>query len=576
MSAKCGELENQVRQLTAQNTERLRRLQTGGMTNLLGAPLRADECCAGVRSCAAEFEAHEKKLKKQDGFLKRVVNPALAVLKQLGTGVTKISNTVRQHHARLVAVETQIELLAQLKTQKDEDADHRVVHAPSKPEAGGDWDLETEESFLIAKEFLTELNSGHKKSTSTRTEENLVLKNAFSFAKSDNARKTKTEASRALETLFLQLSIYAEKQQLTLDTIWNIADNVLLHSTFRDQCTDPDLTNTVSDTVTQNKETRLAQLQRRVARVVRTNSSMFARLPQAEKEQKLDELRESVRSILVRVLLCDVYRAAFAASSSNLSTAPGGDKMEVHHLVIKREDMDQETVDLDIRRWLRNAVVHIYRAMTPGERSSMMNAIYRSLAPYSNVNNALQAPFNALNGGHTETSVERVMAAAQAYIDHVEANVHRRNGGLQTTNFPESQVKAFVLKHGSSTFARGLKTLYPSIAEEIKAQKNKDDAANKNKKSKTAQPSGEAASRNETAKVYPVCTDWRTTADCSAADQCPNKADHKPNTKNVRTRVHNIINKMPEGKRPDYRAAIKCLIAGGDEAAVKKLPAASK
>ena len=151
------------------------------------------------------------------------------MLKKLGAAVTKISTTVRQHqdrlfqhHERLLAVESQIDVLAQLKNQKDEDSDHRVVHAPSKPEAGGDWDLETEESFLIAKEFLIELNSGHKKSTSTRTE---LCPRTLSRSRKAIMRATKTSLTR-VETLFLQLSIYAEKRQLTLDTIWNIADNV--------------------------------------------------------------------------------------------------------------------------------------------------------------------------------------------------------------------------------------------------------------------------------------------------------------------------------------------------------------
>ena len=55
-------------------------------------------------------------------------------------------------------------------------------------------------------------------------------------------RETKAEASKALESLFLQLSLFADKEKLTL-TMFGSLRMVLMQSTFRSDVSDPDLAN---------------------------------------------------------------------------------------------------------------------------------------------------------------------------------------------------------------------------------------------------------------------------------------------------------------------------------------------
>ena len=141
-----------------------------------------------------------------------------------------------------------------------------------------------------------------------------------------------------------------------------------------------------------------------------------------------------------------------------------------------------------------------------------------------------------------------------------------------TTNFPEACQG--VLRE-TRLDSNELKALHPEIAEEMKAARDDKGAKNKDKKAPIATGGTGDKDDSKGRQRYQICSDWRSKGSCSAGEQCPNKSDHQARSKNIRSKANSILDKIPENKKPDWKATMKCLMEGGDEAAVRALPAAS-
>ena len=540
------------------------------------------ECCPGVRSCAKSFdelreaENYTRSLaKKAEDFLLKEVNPALAMINSLQSTVTRLGS-------RLTAVERDGAAGSPPSNRKE-----RELHPGSKPETGGAWDKSpdpAQENFLnLAKSLLKRENEGYRESESKKGEEALIYKNNFSFVKADGSKKSNYECSKALEILFMQLGMYATENQLTLDRVWYLADRIIMNSIYKYPPTDHDFPSTVVEVIRELRLTRLASLQRRVARVVRTNNSRLTTTDVARKNAMWGQVTVEVRAIAVNILLCDVYRACFAANTIGL--APGGGKVKLHFKVTKREDLNTESVDLDIRRWKRNTKTEIYRAFSPAEKEAVMKKAHESIIAYACLNNNLTHPFADLMVPLAENSVERVERAADAYLVNVEDTGSDTHRGIQLENFPKTKVGEFWTQHPGTDFGRRLANKYPNEFKEWKAGKKKPQEGNggatssgnggnggggNGGKGGGGSSSGGNEKKSEEPKgKFKTCQQWRNMGSCDYGTRCFNKTDHTDATAGIQNRVRQVYESYPANARPDWTALTRCLIEGGDPKSLK-------
>ena len=123
------------------------------------------------------------------------------------------------------------------------------------------------------------------------------------------------------------------------------------------------------------------------------------------------------------------YRLSFAANT--VGTAPGSEKIEVHYRVTKREEMDIEITDIDIRRWKRTTKSTSTARYSQGE-DRVMKA-HDSLIGFADSISSWVSHFGP-TGTRSRELGRAHRRAAKAYISHVENTGTFTNGGIRQEN----------------------------------------------------------------------------------------------------------------------------------------------